>query len=156
METAGLLLRGRLKQSSEGFTLLESLFAMAVILIGVLAVFGLFQTGLSALTTGTMRMQAALLATNLLEEMKSFGFSNLPASDTVANLAANNPGRITVFPAPFDGTVTVTSVSEDFNADGINDYADKAGNSTLKSVSLLVRAPGARFKDTTFQVRVAR
>ena len=149
-------MKGSSFTSEHGFTLLESLFAMAVILIGVRGVFGLFQTGLSALTTGSVRMQAALVASNFLEEMKSFGFANLPASNSVATLAASNPGRITAFPAPFEGDATVTNVSEDLNADGVNDYADKAGNSTLKAVSVVVRAPGVRFKNTTFNVRVAR
>ena len=144
-----------MKRKPNGFTLLESLFTMAVLLIALVAIFALFQTGLMNLTTGVLRMQVAVLASNLFEEMKSFGVSNLPASGTIANLVQNHPGRITAFPSPFEGDVTVTSVSEDLDGDGTNDYVDKAGNSTLKEILLRVRAPGAKLKEVSFRLRLS-
>ena len=144
-----------MKRKPNGFTLLESLFTMAVLLIALVAIFALFQTGLMNLTTGVLRMQVAVLASNLFEEMKSFGVSNLPASGTIANLVQSHPGRITAFPSPFEGDVTVTSVSEDLDGDGTNDYVDKAGNSTLKEILLRVRAPGAKLKEVSFRLRLS-
>ena len=144
-----------MKRKPNGFTLLESLFTMAVLLIALVAIFALFQTGLMNLTTGVLRMQVAVLASNLFEEMKSFGVSNLPASGTIANLVQSHPGRITAFPSPFEGDVTVTSVSEDLDGEGTNDYVDKAGNSTLKEILLRVRAPGAKLKEVSFRLRLS-
>ena len=129
---------------------------MAVILIGVVSILLLFENGLANMTTAATRMEVAILASNFFEEMKSFGYSNLPASGTVSALAAVNAGRITDFPAPFQGTVTVSALNE--NLDGVtgNDYADKSGNSTLKEIQLVISSPGTRFKNATLTARIGR
>lgn len=143
-------------KKNHGFTLIEALFSMAVILVGIVACFGLFQAALSSLTQARARTEAALLASNLLEEFKSFGYASLPGSGTVAGLAMAYPGRITTFPPPFEGDVEVSAVSEDLDLNGINDYQDKTGSSTLKSILVKVRALGVRFKEVSFRTRIAK
>ena len=144
------------RMNERGFTLLEALFSMIIILIGMMAIFGLFETGLSNLATAKVRMHSALLATNFFEEIKTFDFDSLPGDNTVANLAVAYPGRITNFPAPFEGDMVMEDISEDLDGNLQADYEDKAGNSMLKQVSLTVRAPGVRFKQVTFYVRIAK
>lgn len=144
------------RMNERGFTLLEAFFSMIIILIGMLAIFGLFETGLSNLATAKVRMHSALLATNFFEEIKTFDFDSLPGDNTVANLATTYPGRITDFPTPFEGDIVTEEISEDLDGNGSDDYEDKEGNSMLKQVTLTVRAPGVRFKQVTFYVRIAR
>ncbi len=141
---------------NRGFTLLETLFSMVVILVGVVAVLVLFQNGISNMTLSAERMEMAILSSNFFEEMKSFGYANLPGSGTVAALATANAGRINNFPPPYAGTVTMTAISEDLDGVAGNDYADKTGTSTLKEITLVVSAPGTRVKDVTFRTRIAR
>ena len=143
------------RRAEKGFSLLETLFAMAVILVGILGIFGLFQSGLANMRMASVKMLAALLASNFLEEVKAYGFNNLPTAGTVASMASSSSGRITDFPAPYEGTAAISNVSEDLNGDGANDYADKSGNSMLREIAITVRIPGA-FKDMTFRTRISR
>ncbi len=142
-----------------GFTLLEALFAMVVIVIGLTAVMTLFQDGLSHLTQASTRMQAALLASNFFEELKSYGFNNLPAvpvSGLVNDMAAANAGRISPFPAPFTGTVAMdTLAAEDLDGDGQGDYNNKAGASMIRQYTLTISA-GMKFKAVTMRMRIAQ
>ncbi len=145
-----------MKNRLRGFTLIEALFAMVVIVIGLVGIFFLFQTALSNMTIAKTRMQCALLASNFLEEVKSFGYSNLPASSSVSALSTANPSRITNFPSPFTGAYTLASASEDLDGDGSNDYADKSNNSTLKDLSIQITMTGTTLKPMTFRTRMAQ
>lgn len=54
----------------EGFSLIEVMIAMAVLMVGLLAVVGLFGTGFQALQVGDHRTVAAQMAQNKMEELR--------------------------------------------------------------------------------------
>lgn len=58
------------EQNQRGFSLLEVMMAALVLSVGLLAVIGLFETGLKALQIGNNRTVAAQLAQNKMEELR--------------------------------------------------------------------------------------
>lgn len=95
----------RLPRSSEaGLTLIEVLFALGLLSVGLLAVAVAFPAGLSGVEQGKQQTTAVFLADQRLEQIKATDF----ASITAANFPAE--GFNTIANAPrFRRTVTITS-----------------------------------------------
>lgn len=74
----------KLNKDKRGFTLLEIIFALAILTIGLVGVLALFPTGLRASKRGSDFTTATFLAQQMLEQIKRGGF-------TYATLDTNSP-----------------------------------------------------------------
>jgi Tfp pilus assembly protein PilV len=92
-----------LGRSAAGLTLLEVLFALALLSVGLLAVAVAFPAGVSGVEQGKQQTTAAFLAEQRLEQVKGTAF----ASITSANFPAEGFNTIANHPR-FRRTVTIT------------------------------------------------
>ena len=69
--------RNGMIKGSSGFSLLEVMIAMTILLVGLLGVVGLFETGVNALGAGNKRTIASHLAENKMEEIRSSNLRSL-------------------------------------------------------------------------------
>jgi len=89
--------RGR-RVGGRGFTLIEILIGMTVLTIGILGVTSMFGTGYINVGEGARMTMAVTAATQMLEDIRTIPFANLPnlnGFDTNASgtQPANNPER---------------------------------------------------------------
>lgn len=77
-------MRGFLLKDEAGLTLVEILVAVAVIMIGLVAVMQLFPVGTQSMDTGRKQSTAVFLAEQRIEQIKAFALSN-PWSNLPAN-----------------------------------------------------------------------
>lgn len=92
------------RSAAAGLTLLEVIFAIALLSVGLLAVAVAFPAGISGVEQGRQQTTAVFLAEQRLEEIKATDFSNI----TAANFPAEAFGTIATYPQ-FRRTVTITS-----------------------------------------------
>jgi type II secretory pathway pseudopilin PulG len=95
---------GLLGNSAAGLTLLEVLFAISLLSVGLLAVAVAFPAGLSGVEQGKQQTTAVFLADQRLEQIKATDFSSI----TSANFPAEGIGTIANHPR-FRRTVTITN-----------------------------------------------
>jgi Tfp pilus assembly protein PilV len=92
------------RSSAAGLTLLEVLFALALLSVGLLAVAVAFPVGVSGVEQGKQQTTAVFLADQRLEQIKATDFSSI----TAANFPAEAFGTIASHPR-FRRTVTITN-----------------------------------------------
>jgi len=132
-----LFARGR---DERGFGMIELVAAMTIMMIGVLAVFALFQSGLVQLRRASTITTAAALADAEMERFRAVKFETLglDEAEVTALLAAENP--------------------DVYSADGA--YGDSAGSTTVSgsltaSATTLAVTSAASFPATAeFRVKV--
>jgi len=90
--------------SAAGLTLLEVLFALALLSVGLLAVALAFPAGVAGVEQGKQQTTAIFLADQRLEQIKATDFSNI----TAANFPAEGINTIANHPR-FRRTVTITN-----------------------------------------------
>ena len=91
-------------RGESGVTLVEILFALAVIGVGLVAVATAFPAATSGVEAGRQQTTAVFLAEHRLEQIKGTAFANI----TAANFPAENYGSIPTAPR-YRRTVTITS-----------------------------------------------
>lgn len=102
MNHRNLMRRKKFKFYVAGFTLIEIITALAIMVIGLLSILALFPVGFHASKRAADFTQVALFAQEKLEEIKMKGFDN--AQDETASDTGNTEGI-------FSREVTVSSVS---------------------------------------------
>jgi type II secretory pathway pseudopilin PulG len=88
------------KRDESGLTLIEILMAVAVIMIGLVAILQWFPMGTAGVETGKRQSTAVFLAEQRLEQIKSWAvsgaaganFANFPVCGTPPNPPCNVPG----------------------------------------------------------------
>jgi type IV pilus modification protein PilV len=82
----------RMLKVSRGFTLIETLFAMAIFSIGILAVGSMQISSINNNASARMRTEATILASEMVEELLSLEDYNDPllGTDTQSASSANN------------------------------------------------------------------
>ncbi len=101
----------RTEEAGPGFTLLEVMFAVAILAIALVAVFQLQSQGLSMLGQARFETTAALLAKSKMAEMEVAGPMRLHAGS--GDFGDDFPGyawEVLVDPTPMDGLVKITVV----------------------------------------------
>ena len=88
------------RRDQSGFTLAEILVAVAIILVGLVAVLQLFPIGTQGMDTGKRQSTAVFLAEQKLEQIKAFNLS-AAAGQGFANMPLCNPTPC-AGAAPFD------------------------------------------------------
>lgn len=103
----------RKKQLEEGFTVIEVLIAMAIFLIGVLAIIAMQTASMSRSGSSVKNNQAGFLAVDTAESLLRLPYddSSLDAVSTLANLNQETQGPYTVTWAVFDETANGSSIS---------------------------------------------
>ena len=112
----GIRMTGRL-ENEDGLSLIETVLALGVLAIGLLAVFTLHYAAARNNTAGNLSTQAQMLATNVIEELKG---QDILDPDSRINSAA---------------TFLLTDVDENFNTPGPFDVNIRVDD----SLGLLVR-----------------
>jgi len=124
-----------------GFTIVEVLVAVVLLVIGVLAMLVMIQGSLSSTSRTTAREQATNLARELVERSREIPYASTTTGAAPAALAASLPENPVAGGASFvvqrrnvDYTVTVSACSIDDPADGagVGDatFCDAPSNST--------------------------
>lgn len=103
------------KEIKKGFTLVEILVAVSVLLIGIVAIIQVFPISFSMETDTQLETQAVFLAQEKMEEIMSDSYEGVEIGDTSENLTA-----------PFDRFVREVSV----------DYVDSSLNPTDSDTGL--------------------
>ena len=121
--------------SQRGFSLIETLVATGVMVVGVVGLAGLFVTGTTADQNSHQNTYATLLATQKMEQLRGLVFAfdqfGLPITDGTTNLALDPPVPGGSCP-PACGLTAGGSLGDDgtgINSDGYVDYVDGNGNS---------------------------
>ena len=112
-------------RGEDGFTLVEILVAIVLLVIGVLAMLVMVEGGLTSTSRTTAREQATNLARDLVERSRQVPYASTTLAAAPAALAAALPEAPTVSGGTFvvrrrniDYTVTVTACSIDSPLDG--------------------------------------
>lgn len=113
------------RPSDEGFTIIEILVAMVILLVGVLAMTQFITTGLASTWRTTAREQGTNLARDLLERSRQVGYASTtntaaPAAlrAALADAGALSGSSFTVNRRNVDYTVNVFACSIDDPSDG--------------------------------------
>jgi type IV pilus modification protein PilV len=128
-------------RGEDGFTMVEIMVAIVLLVIGVLAMLVIVEGGLTSTSRTTAREQATNLARDLVERSRQVPYASTTLSAAPAALAAALPEAPTVSAGTFvvrrrnvDYTVTVTACSIDSPSDGagVGDatFCDAPSNST--------------------------
>ena len=91
-------MKGFFRRDQSGFTLVEILVAVAILMIGLVAVMQLFPMGTAGVETGRRQSTGVFLAEQRIEQIKAFGLSTV-AGQGFAAIPICNP--CVVGPAPF-------------------------------------------------------
>ena len=75
----------RNEKAAQGFTLIESLFAILILALGITAVLGVFSSSLNIENFNKMKTQAALLAQEKIEEADAHPYKDLAVGTTTEN-----------------------------------------------------------------------
>jgi type IV pilus modification protein PilV len=128
-------------RGEDGFTMVEIMVAMVLLVIGVLAMLVIVEGGLTSTSRTTAREQATNLARDLVERSRQVPYASTTLGAAPAALAAALPETPTVSGGTFvvrrrniNYTVTVTACSIDSPADGAGvgnaTFCDAPANST--------------------------
>ncbi len=142
----------RRSAGEDGFTIIEVMIAMVILIIGVLGTVVLLEGSMSSTARTTAREQGTNLARDLVERSRQFAYSSLtmagapavlrnslPASDSATAVSGSPPNstfQVTRRNATY--TVTVFACSVDDPTDGIG-----VGDATFCAGSNGVVAPGS-------------
>jgi len=66
--------------NQRGLTMIETLVAISILLIAILAIIRIFPTGLQATKTAEMKTVAAFLAQEMIEEVASYSYADIPVN----------------------------------------------------------------------------
>jgi type IV pilus modification protein PilV len=131
-------------RGEDGFTMVEIMVAMVLLVIGVLAMLVIVEGGLTSTSRTTAREQATNLARDLVERSRQVPYASTTLTAAPAALAAALPeaptvsgGTFTVRRRNIDYTVTVTACSIDSPADGAG-----VGNATFCDAPTNSTGPG--------------
>lgn len=120
------------ERSDAGFTVIEVMVAMAILLIGVFATLALVENGVSSTQRTTAREQATNLAREIVERSRQIPYTSMTPSQAPAQLRAALPDAgplsgsgFTVTRRNVDYAVTITTCSIDDPSDGAG-YGDAA------------------------------
>jgi type IV pilus assembly protein PilV len=92
--------RGRVS-GDDGFTIIEVMIAMLIMIVGVLGTFQLLEGSMSSTARTTAREQGTNLARDLVERSRQFAFSSMMMVPTAAiPVSATNPGAPATLGAP--------------------------------------------------------
>jgi type IV pilus assembly protein PilV len=128
-------------RGEEGYTIVEVIVAMVMLVVGVLGMLVMIEGSLSSTSRTTAREQATNLARELVERSREVPYSKTTTSAAPAALAAVLPEAPTVSGSSFvvrrrniDYTVTVSACSIDDPSDGAGvgttNFCDNPANST--------------------------
>jgi len=139
--------RPRPRTSESGFTLIEALIAIVVLMVGIVAIVNLFVVASTSNAVGNHSTAATGQATETLERLKAIPFLDITAAMGVATVgdldadAGNNPGCLELAaPAASPNCVTPSNY---------NMARDVPGVGRIKTRWQIVR-PGAGGPDTLF------
>jgi prepilin-type N-terminal cleavage/methylation domain-containing protein len=111
--------------SEDGFTLVEVMVALGLLLVGVLALLVMIEGSLSSTSRTVAREQATNLARELVERSRQVAYSSTTTNNAAAAIAATLPESPTVTAGTFSVSrrnvtysVTVTACSIDSPSDG--------------------------------------
>lgn len=128
-----------------GFTIVEVMVAVVMLVVGVLAVFVMIEGSLSSTSRTTAREQATNLARDLVERAREVPYASTTTGVAAASLAAKLPEAPTVTGSTFTVqrrnvtySVTVSACSIDDPSDG----AGVAGSGTFCDAPLSSSGPG--------------
>jgi Tfp pilus assembly protein PilV len=110
----GFSFKGFSSKDESGFTLAEILVAMAIIMVGLLAVMQAFPLATQAMDTGRRQSTAAFLAQQKIEEIRAWslapsprGFANMPICSPCTGAAPFNVDGFNTIPGYADYSRTV-------------------------------------------------
>lgn len=86
---------------SRGYSLIELMIGMALITIALLAMIGVFFSGLRLMTQGEALTQATESGRALLETVKVYGYDTIPATSATFDGRNNDPPLANFPPTPY-------------------------------------------------------
>ena len=131
----------RLSGDESGYSLIEVMTAITILMIAIIPMIGMFDMGLTSATAGSDYDKARALAGSNLEKVRSLPYSTARVSYRPVN-ALPTPGTpVSCDQGKFDCEVTTTYVNGSFAA--------SSGSTTRMSVVVTVRWDGATKAYTT-------
>ncbi len=123
---------------SSGFTLLETIVAISVLTIGIVAIVQIFPLAFSIEKTSQIKTEAALLAQEKIEDINFKGYQDVPVGDEVESS----------FPSPFERFSRETIITYiDSN------FQESATDLGLKKIEIIVSWDSFfKFGDSSFKI----
>lgn len=132
------------QRRDEGFTIVEVLVAVFILLVGVLGTVALVENGLSSTNRTSAREAATNIARDVAERSRQIAYTSMTATSAPAMLQAATPDAGALSGSSFTVTrrntvytVTVTACSIDDTSDGVG-----VGNSTFCNAPAGTSGPG--------------
>lgn len=142
---------GRRRHDEDGFTVIEVIVASLVLLVGILAVLGMYNGALSTAATNNTRVAATNLARELVETARELDYNAM--GDVTAELKARGLGSGTPWTIDRRGTtytVTASMCVFDTPTDG---YAPTPPSGACNTNAGGADANGDDFRRVTFELR---
>lgn len=109
----------RAERHDAGFTLVEAMFAIVILMVGLMAVTNLFIVAGNSTSVGRDTTAAAAVASQVMEELKATPFAAVPATGTTTRQVPGLPPIAVSWTAPNMGAANVKFITVTASATGV-------------------------------------
>lgn len=135
-------------RSSEGFTLVEVMAAALVLVVGMLAIASVLQTGLAKTSLTRQRTEATNLAREITETARSASYASLTSAGAAAELQSENSVLATTSAGAWTVKRGLTTYTVAVGACTFDDPADRIADSTAAPADKCANNPGGATGDS--------